>query len=298
MTRVFAFVDANSVPQVGVEWRGISYNFTLAWDLYRQIKLDNTAPQFPFVELLLESGLFYSETFDELFETLMEFRSIKDLRIRGHWKLRAPVQRPQKVIGIGRNYGRHALELGNAIPEEPVFFAKSPSSIIASGDRIVLPKEVGRVDYEGELALVIGKEAQNIPAEQAGEYIAGYTILNDVTARDIQKQDKEKKLPWFRAKSYNTFCPMGPWLVPAGEIADPQDLQVTVRVNEEVKQNGHTGDMLFPIPELVAYLSRHMTLMPGDVIATGTPEGVGPLQSGDVVEVEVGDIGVLRNTVK
>lgn len=297
ITRVFSYLDADNQPRVGVEWQGRAYNFTLAWELYKQIQLNNEGPVFQFVQLIIEMDLFHSETFDELFETIQQFRSISDLVIKGDPKVKVPIERPQKIICVGRNYREHAEELQHPVPEEPIFFCKSPSAMIPSGEAIRLPKHLGRVDHEGELAVVIGKRGADIDAAQAKEYIAGFTIVNDVTARELQQRDKEKGLPWFRAKSFDTFCPMGPFLVPYGSIDNPQDLQMTVRVNNEVRQSATTAEMLTPIDELIAYVSRHLTLVEGDIIATGTPAGVSRLHKGDVVCVEIQHIGLLENKV-
>ena len=297
MIRVFAFEDKNHQPFVGVEWNGKLYHFTRAWEIYKQIKLNGEGPSFPFIQLMLEMDLFHSDVFNELFDTLKQYRPLDDLIVRQPEAIAVPIQRPSKIVCVGRNYGRHALELGNQIPDEPILFAKAPSSMIATKEPIRLPKDVGRVDYEGEIALVIGKTGRNIDPASAMEYVGAYTLVNDVTARDLQKKDKERGLPWFRSKSIDTFCPIGPCLVPASEITDPHNLTLTLRVNDEERQKGHTGDLLFPIPELISYISKYMTLYAGDIIATGTPEGVGPLHSGDWVEVEVPEIGLLRNQV-
>ncbi len=297
MTKVFSYLGENNLNRVGVEWRGIEYNFTQAWEMFKEIKLDRTAPSFQLVQLIIEMDLFYNETFDELFETLQEYRKIDDLCIRGHRKFLAPVIRPPKIIGIGRNYAKHAEELGNAVPETPVFFTKPSSAIIASGDPIRIPPAAGRVDHEGEVAIVVSKNCTDVRAAEAMDYVAGYTIINDVTARRLQDEDKKRGLPWARSKGFDTFCPMGPYLIPAACVANPHDLEVTVNVNGEVRQQGNTKKMLFKIPQLIEYLSQNMTLYAGDVIATGTPEGVGPLTAGDTVEVSVADWGVLRNRV-
>jgi 2-keto-4-pentenoate hydratase/2-oxohepta-3-ene-1,7-dioic acid hydratase in catechol pathway len=297
LTRVFSYSDKNDQPLVGVEWQGRCYNFTLAWELYKQIAMNNQGPIFQFVQMIIEMGLFHAETFDELFETLKKYRPLDDLIIRGQTKMKVPIERPQKIICAGRNYREHAAELDNPVAEEPILFCKSPSAMIASGDFIRIPPAIGRVDHEGELAVVIGKRGADIKSSQASEYIAGYTILNDVTARELQKQDKKKGLPWFRAKNFDTFCPIGPYIVPANTMSYPEKLQVTVKVNGEIRQNGNTGDMITPVPELISYISRYMTLIEGDIIATGTPAGVSPLRKGDTVEVEITGIGILENRV-
>ena len=206
-----------------------------------------------------------------------------------HCRLLAPVQ-PSKVVAVGLNYRTHAEEFHLEIPEEPILFLKPPSCVIGHGDAIVLPPDVGRVDYEAELAVVMGRRCHGLAASTAAEYVAGYTCANDVTARRLQKRDGQ----WSRAKGFDTFCPLGPWIV---TDLDPADLEVIGRVNGEVRQRGRTRDLLFPIPVLIEYASAVMTLEPGDVILTGTPAGVGPLAPGDVVEVEVPGLGVLRNPV-
>ena len=202
----------------------------------------------------------------------------------------APVN-PSKIVCVGRNYAEHAKELGNAVPDRPLLFLKAPSAIIPSGDNIVLPNSSSQVEHEGELGLVIGKECRNVSEDDDPfEYILGYFCLNDVTARDLQKQD----IQFTRAKSFDTFCPVGNYI--ETEL-DPTDLRITTRVNGEIKQDWRTSKMLFDIPFLVRYISHQMTLKPGDIIATGTPSGVSRLNAGDVCEVEIEGIGILRNTV-
>ena len=209
----------------------------------------------------------------------------------------APLPSPHRILAIGRNYGEHARELGNEAPDEPIVFGKASTSVIASGRPIVLPPDVGRVDFEGELAVVLGAGGRDVSEAEALSLVAGYTLINDVTARDEQKRAIAKGLPWFLSKSYDTFGPLGPCLVTPDEIPDPQNLELTVRVNDEVRQQARTSAMLFPIPALIAYLSRHFALAPGDVLATGTPPGVGPLKPGDLVEVSIPEIGALSNPV-
>jgi 2-keto-4-pentenoate hydratase/2-oxohepta-3-ene-1,7-dioic acid hydratase in catechol pathway len=199
--------------------------------------------------------------------------------------------RPSKIICVGRNYVEHARELGNEVPERPLLFLKPPSAIIHDGEPIRLPAESERVEHEAEIAVIIGRRASRVPVSEAMGYVSGYAPLNDVTARDLQKTDGQ----WTRAKGFDTFCPLGD-VVPAEGI-DPQSLEVIGRVNGEVRQKGHTSQMAFSIPEIVSYISHIMTLEEGDVIATGTPAGVGPLAPGDVVEVEITGLGVLRNPV-
>lgn len=206
-------------------------------------------------------------------------------------RLLAPVV-PSKIVCIGRNYRDHAAELGNAVPKEPLLFLKAPSSVIAPGEPIRIPAVSQRVDFEGELAIVIGSRASKIgPDEDVRSYIRGYTIVNDVTARDLQKTDGQ----WSRAKGFDTFCPMGPLVT---DEVDPQaGLRVETRLNGQLAQHGTTSDFIFGIPQLLRYITAAITLLPGDVIPTGTPAGVGPMLPGDRVEVAVEGIGTLANPV-
>ena len=211
--------------------------------------------------------------------------------------LLAPLPSPNRILAIGRNYSEHAKELGSEVPDGPIVFQKASSSVIASGQPIVLPQGIGRVDFEGELAVVIGVGGRNITEAEALSHVAGYTLLNDVTARDAQKRAIAKSLPWFLSKSYDTFGPLGPCIVTPDEIPDPAALMLTLSVNGDVRQQASVSEMLFSIPALIAYLSKHIALAPGDVIATGTPSGVGPLHPGDLVEVRIPEIGTLENPV-
>ena len=204
--------------------------------------------------------------------------------------LLAPVT-PSKIVCVGRNYLEHAAELGNPMPTEPLLFLKAPSAVIASGEAIRLPAASVQVEHEGELGVVIGRLASKLTAEHDPlSYVLGYTCVNDVTARDLQRKDVQ----FTRAKSFDTFCPVGPFI--ATDI-NPSDVSVTTRVNGAVKQSGHTSAMAFSVAYLLRYISGIMTLLPGDLIATGTPAGVSRLSDGDVVEVEVEGVGVLSNPV-
>jgi len=191
-------------------------------------------------------------------------------------------------VAIGLNYRDHAEELNLALPEEPLLFLKPASSVIGPGDRIVLPPHSARVDYEAELAIVIGKTAKNVSRGQAGDYIQGYTCLNDVTARDLQTKDGQ----WTRSKGFDTFCPIGPWI--ETEI-DPSDLKIELLLNGEAKQQSRTSNLIFNSLQLVEFITGVMTLLPGDVIATGTTSGIGPMKDGDKVEVRIEGIGSLIN---
>jgi len=197
---------------------------------------------------------------------------------------------PSKIIGIGVNYRAHAVEMGKGLPEEPLMFLKPRSAMIADGDAIERPAGYERVDYEGELGVVIGARTRGISRERALEAVLGFVCVNDVTVRDLQKRDGQ----WARAKGFDTFCPIGPRIV-AG--LDPSKLRITTRVNGEVRQDSSTSDLIFDVPALIAFTSAHMTLEPGDVISTGTPSGVGNLTPGDTVTVEIEGIGALTNKV-
>lgn len=216
-------------------------------------------------------------------------------------RLLAPIPRPRKnIMCMGRNYAEHARESGNAPPEVPVFFTKPPTTVVGPHAPVVRHAVTEQLDYEVELAAIIGRRGRNIAPDKALDYVFGYTIMNDVTARDLQR----KHMQWFKGKSLDTFAPIGPWIVHRTAIPNPQALRLTMRVNGEVRQNSTTANMIFPVAQLIAVLSAGMTLEPGDILATGTPEGVGMgmkppkwLQVGDVMEAEIEGIGVLRNRV-
>jgi 2-keto-4-pentenoate hydratase/2-oxohepta-3-ene-1,7-dioic acid hydratase in catechol pathway len=200
---------------------------------------------------------------------------------------------PSKIVCVGRNYAEHARELGNTLPQEPLLFFKPPSALIGDGEPIVLPAVSQRVEHEGEIAVVIGARLRWVNEEAAWKGIGGITCANDVTARDLQQRDGQ----WTRAKGFDTFCPVGPRVVPVAALGDPLRWEVACRVNGVLRQHGRVADMAFPIPSIIAYISRIMTLEPGDLVLTGTPAGVGPLAPGDVVEVEIPGVGTLSNPV-
>ena len=198
--------------------------------------------------------------------------------------------KPTKVIALGLNYRDHAEEFKMPIPEEPIIFMKPSTAVIRDGDPILYPRGATRVDYEAELAIVIGKQARNVPAERASEFIRGFACLNDVTERHIQGRDGQ----WTRAKGFDTFCPIGP--VITDEI-DPGAVEIRAYLNGEMKQNSNTKNLIFGIPRIIEFVTSVMTLLPGDVIATGTPSGVGPMLPGDEIAIEIAGIGRLRNVV-
>jgi len=223
-------------------------------------------------KVIVERGL-YSDTF-----------LLDDLEI-------LPPTYPYKIICVGLNYTDHARELGMVVPKNPLIFLKPPSSILGHKGKIECPDQAERVDYEGELAVIIGKRCKNVHLSDAGNVIMGYTCFNDVTARDLQKED----IQWTRSKSFDTFAPFGPFI--SNPELDVSDLFIQTRVNGELRQDSRTSNMIFNVPQLIEFISRIMTLEPGDVIATGTPPGVGELHVGDEVEVEIESIGILKNSV-
>ena len=205
-------------------------------------------------------------------------------------RLLAPVLPRSKVVGIGRNYAAHAAEMGGDVPSEPLMFLKPNTSVVGPGDPVFYPRQSSEVHYEGELAVVIGRICRDVPPERVADVVYGYTVGNDVTARDLQRGDVQ----FTRAKGFDSFCPLGPWI--ETEL-DTSDLRVTTHLNGDLVQDGNTRDMIFDVAALVAYVSSVMTLLPGDVVLTGTPEGVGPMQVGDEVEVTLAGIGSLTNKV-
>ena len=237
-------------------------------------------------------------------QRLVDAQGIDDLAARklayplAKVRLLAPIIPPRNVFCLGRNYADHAAERGAAVPEHPVYFTKPAHCVIGTGERVTHHAVTKELDYEVELTAVIGTGGRDIPRGNALRHVFGYTVINDVTARDLQKKHGQ----WFKGKSLDTFCPMGPVLVTADEIPDPQSLAVSLRVNGQVRQSSHTSKMIFPVDQCIEVLSQGFTLVPGDVIATGTPDGVGAatgnfLKVGDRMEAEVERIGVLANRV-
>ncbi|HEU4512727.1 MAG TPA: fumarylacetoacetate hydrolase family protein [Nocardioidaceae bacterium] len=205
-------------------------------------------------------------------------------------RLLAPVIPRSKVVGIGRNYAAHAAEMGSDLPTEPLMFIKPNTSVVGPGDPVFYPTQTKDLHYEGELAVVIGRICRDVTADRVSEVVYGYTVGNDVTARDLQRSDVQ----FTRAKGFDSFCPLGPWI--ETEL-DPSDLRLQTHLNGDLKQDGSTKDLIFDVPTLVSYVSSVMTLLPGDVILTGTPQGVGPMNPGDEVDVTISGIGTLTNKV-
>lgn len=281
---------------IGIPTDGGVFDFTAAYQALGMLERGVCECPIHSTTELLDKGLFTVE----VFRSALEFARKHGLEERytvADYRLLAPVKRPSKIMALGRNYMAHAVESGYHIPTEPVFFSKANSSVIGPDEPVVYKKYLTRVDPEGELAVIIGKAGANIPEEEAPSYVAGYTIMNDVTARDMQREDLKLSSPWMRSKGIDTFGPMGPWIVLPDEIREPVELGIETRVNGEVRQSDNTRSLMFKIPKLISYISSFHTLFPGDVISTGTPEGMKPVVPGDVMEVEIEGIGILHNPV-
>ncbi|MHB1001533.1 MAG: fumarylacetoacetate hydrolase family protein [Armatimonadota bacterium] len=291
----FSTGEASSV-YTGILMDEAVLNFTEAYQAYQLFDAGVCACPMHSPMDLLQAGLFTVETFQRTIDFVEKHR-LMDRFMVAEYKALAPISNPSKILALGRNYVAHAKELGNYVPTEPVFFSKLPSSVIGPDDPVVYKKFLTRVDPEIELAVIIGREGANIPESDVWSYIAGYTIVNDVTARDLQAEDFKVASPWTRSKGIDTFCPTGPVITLPDEIHDPVELDLELKVNGEVRQKSDTREFLFSIPRAVSYISQYHTLYPGDIIPTGTPEGIAPVLPGDVMECYVEKIGVLRNTV-
>ena len=291
------YASANGRPFIGLartdEWINLSQVMHAYPDQFPWL----SAHPEPTVVELLENTPDLLDTAQHWLARLQEAGKLDSYRLHDPVRFLAPITRPSKIVALGRNYAEHARESGNEPPDEPVLFAKAPSAVIGTNADIVYPQGVQRLDPELELGVVIGRRGRFVSEAEALDYVAGYAIVNDVTARDVQRRDQEKKWPWFRSKSFDTFCPLGPYLVLKDEIADPQQLELTLRVNGEIRQHSTTAKMIFPVAQLIATISQYMTLEPGDVIATGTPEGIAPLSRGDLLEGTITGLGTLVNRV-
>jgi 2-keto-4-pentenoate hydratase/2-oxohepta-3-ene-1,7-dioic acid hydratase in catechol pathway len=296
--KLFSLQLQDGVFGIGIETPEGIFNLTRAFEIYQEAKRVKQPVAFAFIQVMVEMGYYSLSTLKKIMDDPWVRSKSEELRLPAGFRYSLPIHRPSKIVAMGRNYIAHAKELKQEIPKEPIFFSKATSALIPHEADIVIPGWLNdRVDHEAELALIIGKPCSNVDEEEASSYIGGYSILNDVTARDMQKKDIDHGNPWFRSKSIDTFCPMGPFFVPTDAIADPGKLQIRLSVNGEVRQKANTSSMIFSIPKLVSSISRYMTLQPGDVIATGTPEGVSPIKDGDVVEITITGLGTLRNRV-
>lgn len=289
-------VTADDGPVVGIEVEEGLVNFTKACAVCSGITGDGFQDCNCRIEDILMWENFHKQFFKGVIELLRKHNLMDSFIMKDQPAICAPLH-PGKIIALGANYRAHSKEMGTKIPDEPILFAKFPSTVIGTGASIIKPEGIGRLDYECEFAFVIGKTAKSIPAVDAMQYVAGYTIINDITARDIQIEYMKNDMPWSFTKNFDTFCPMGPCIVLRDDIPDPVEVNLELRVNGEIRQKANTNDFIFAIPEVIEFITRKLTLYPGDVIATGTPQGVGEIFPGDVVEAIIEPIGNLKNTV-
>jgi 5-oxopent-3-ene-1,2,5-tricarboxylate decarboxylase/2-hydroxyhepta-2,4-diene-1,7-dioate isomerase len=285
-------------PRIGLWVAEGLVDFSEAWTQY--LSFERSARRFP-LQSWKEFLIFSRDISEEIARGIAFLRAegmlIQYFVMQEEITILAPVERTAKIICLGRNYAQHAREMGHEVPQEPMYFMKSPSSILDPEAPIVYKQFLTRVDPEAELAVIMRRRARAVSRDQAMEYVAGFTALNDVTARDIQRADVAKAHPWFRSKSLDTFCPIGPAIITPEQCGDDIELDVICRVNGETRQKDNTRNMIFSVPQIIEAVTRFITLDVGDVIATGTPEGIAPVKPGDVIEVEVEKIGVLRNPV-
>ncbi len=254
-----------------------------------------TEPPIEIEELIFDNRL-TAAFLGGVMELLDKHGLTEDYAVQGEYTINPPLY-PGKIVAMGNNYRAHISEMNQKLPEAPVLFGKWPSTVIGHGAPIEKPDWIGRMDYEAELAFIVGSRAKNVPKAEAMKHIAGFTCLNDVSAREIQGKDLAKSLPWMPSKNFDTFCPMGPCVLPADLVKTPVEIDVACTVNGETKQDGNTRDFIFDIPYMIEYITRIMALEPGDVVTTGTPSGVGPIEPGDEVSVTCSGIGTLTNPV-
>lgn len=283
---------------IGLNHSGRWVNYSDAEAVYTSITQNVVVEPTTTVLQLLEEGRFDPAEFRVVLDFLAKHKLETQYLIGKDAILKAPILRPPKIVALGLNYVLHAKEGNFNVPKEPIIFMKAGSSVIGPGETILLPKGMGRMDHEVELAVVIGRRASAVKKKNSLGFVAGYTILNDVTARDLQSKDLEQKHPWFRSKSFDTFTPLGPWIVTADEIGTRIDLALECRVNGSVRQKSRTKNMVFDIPTQIEFISKLITLEPGDILSTGTPHGIGPIESDDEVTCRIEKIGELKNPIR
>jgi 5-oxopent-3-ene-1,2,5-tricarboxylate decarboxylase/2-hydroxyhepta-2,4-diene-1,7-dioate isomerase len=283
---------------IGLHHGGRWINFTDAEAACTSITQNVVVEPTTTILQLLDEGRFDPAEFKSVLAFLRQHKLEGKYLISKEAVLKAPILRPPKIVALGLNYALHAKEGNAAVPSEPIIFMKAGSSVIGPGDPILLPQGLGRMDHEVELAVVIGRRATAVKKKEALSHGGGFTILNDVTARELQSKDLEQKHPWFRSKSFDTFTPLGPWIITTDEIGSPVHLGLECRVNGEVRQKANTRRLVFDIPTLIEFISKFISLEPGDIISTGTPQGIGPIKNGDEVICRIDKIGELRNLVR
>lgn len=296
--KVFRFTTSNET-KIGIMLNDAVIDFQrarLAYELANS-NAQRIASNCETLDIMIKQDIFNLATFTDVCDFLNKHNLVENFSVSDKIKFEIPLVQPSKILALGRNYKAHAEESNLSVPDEPIIFDKLTSSMLPHEGEIVYPSVVGRLDHEIELVLVIGKTAKDIDSSEAYDYIAGYTIGNDISARDIQEKDMKLVNPWLRSKSFDTFTPLGPYIVPKDAIDDAQNLEMELKVNGETRQKSTTAKMVFDIPNLMSYISKHMTLLPGDMIMTGTPEGISALEVGDVVEAAIDGIGTLRNKV-
>lgn len=295
--RVAQFVQSTG-ECIGVEMENLWVDFTRALTLYSVVKNGQAGKPRKNLGDWIQQGTFDISLVTSVAGFVQERKLESALRLEKKAVMKAPIARPPKIVALGLNYALHAAEGEFKVPEEPIIFLKAGSSVIGPGEPIRIPRNLGRMDHEVELAVVIGTRASEVKKKDAFRHVAGYTILNDVSARELQTKDLEKRHPWFRSKSFDTFTPLGPWIVTADEIAPPVHLDLQCTVNGLIRQQANTRDMVFDIPAQIEFITKFIALDPGDIISTGTPEGIGPIKHGDNVLCHIEKIGELKNPVR
>ena len=291
--RVASF-ESKGIEKVGVFYKGKLIDIDLVSEIIGH-KLDKEFPAFFNVVDIIEQWEYVGKLIEKG-EKLFKSEFLKFFEVKNPL-LTAPIIRESKIVCLGKNYAEHAKETGSKPPEEPIIFGKFADCVISHDEEIIYPDFATRVDPEVELAVVIGKQGKDVDAEEAMDYVFGYTIANDITERELEYADMKKGWPWFRSKNFDAAMPLGPWIVTKDEIPNPHNLEIELSVNGEVRQKGNTKDMIFKINELVSFITKYITLYPGDVISTGTVSGITPIERGDEIVCKIEKIGELRNRV-
>lgn len=283
---------------IGLEIDGRWVDYTKAFAAYTLLEQSVAMLPRTTIDQLLARGEFDERLFRTVAAFVRKNKLQRFLKLPSGVALRAPLLRPGKIVALGLNYALHIKEGSFSVPKEPIIFMKAGSSVVGPGETVRIPRGIGRIDHEVELGVVIGKTATGVSRRNAWKFIAGYTICNDVTARSLQTRDINNRHPWFRSKSYDTFSPIGPWIVTTEDIRRPVHLDLECRVNGRIRQKANTRSLVFDIPTVIECITRNITLEPGDIISTGTPEGIGPIRHGDTVVCRIQNIGELRNPVR
>ena len=293
--RVYSLTEQDN-DFLGIENHSVMLDLTKAISFFEIATTGYSTGPVLDIETLIWDNRFNLEYFGEILEFVEKHGFMSELTVKDTYTVNSPLY-PGKIIALGYNYVKHIQEMNNKVPEKPVLFGKWPSTIIGQGEPIIKPAGIGMMSYEAELAFIVGKRAKDVPATDAMDYIAGFTCLNDITARDVQREDRSISLPWMPSKNYDTFSPLGPCVLLSGMVKAPVEIGVQSKVNGELRQNGNTRDFIFDIPTVFEYITKIMTLDPCDIVTTGTPEGVGSIEPGDTVTISCEGIGELSNPV-